>query len=330
MKKWQKKMYEDQAADAYNSTQKLRSGLIRPFVPPEKAPVEAEEVTSPEHHQPIELWWERNAFVSVKMLGAGTFGQVLRIKDGSGQEFAAKLYHKDLMDAQVELDHYKKLGTHPNILGCYGVISSRDQIGLLLELADSSLFDYLKKYPVSSDGGTQATTRHEQVMKVRWQMSLQLCRGLMHMHAKGLIHGDCKASNCLLHLKPLAVKWADLGLTVLTNSQVAGNQIYSCLYRPPECRHRQLMRITPAADAWAFGLVAFSIFASGGVLHFFTDDPVLSDSKFIEVRLRMCLSHEKAARSAIGALLRSLPRGDLPSFFACAEKHLTSKGAHPA
>ena len=53
------------------------------------------------------------------------------------------------------------------------------------------------------------------------------------MHAKGTVHGDCKASNCPLRLKPLAVKWGDLGLglAVMANSQIAGNQMYSSL--PP-------------------------------------------------------------------------------------------------
>ena len=332
MKKWQKKIYEQKAADRHGSKQQLRAGLIEPpepAVPPEREP--AEEVASPQHHEPVELWWERNAFMSRKVLGAGTYGKVLLVKDASGQEFAAKLYHKDLMDAQVELDHYKKLGTHPNILGCYGVISSREQIGLLLELAETSLFDYLRKYPLmASDGSVTQATRHAQVLMLRWQMSLQLSRGLLHMHAKGITHGDCKASNCLLSLKPLTVKWADLGLAVIANSQVAGKKMYSSLHRPPECRQKRMMTITPASDAWAFGLVAFSLFATGGVLSLFPDDPELYESKFIEVRLRMCLSHDRTALSAVRPLLTSLPRGEVASFFDCAEKHLSSKHAQPA
>ena len=34
-----------------------------------------------------------------------------------------------------------------------------------------------------------------------------------------------------------------------------------------------MMSITPASDAWAFGLVAFGLFASGGALNLFPDEP---------------------------------------------------------
>ena len=46
-----------------------------------------------------------------------------------------------------------------------------EQIGLLLELADTSLFDCLRKYPVSAfEGNGAQAARHAQVMTVRWQM----------------------------------------------------------------------------------------------------------------------------------------------------------------
>ena len=48
---------------------------------------------------------------------------------------------------------------------------------------------------------------------------MQLARGVKHLHACGILHRDLKSDNALVQsLTPLAVKWADFGVSVKLNS----------------------------------------------------------------------------------------------------------------
>lgn len=93
----------------------------------------------------------------------------------------------------------------------------------------------------------------------------QLCHGLGAAHAAGLVHRDIKPENVYLAVPrregvPFTLKVLDFGIAKLTeDARAAGGTtgaIGSPLWMAPEQTSSE--SVTPAADVWAIGLVAFT------------------------------------------------------------------------
>ncbi len=98
----------------------------------------------------------------------------------------------------------------------------------------------------------------------------QLLSALSHIHQQGFVHGDVKLDNILLEsIAPLRIRLCDFGFARLS-SVVPLTRQYSLNYIAPEAilsyehalTHRgALLPLGTSIDVWAFGVVAFQLFA---------------------------------------------------------------------
>jgi serine/threonine protein kinase len=135
---------------------------------------------------------------------------------------------------------------HPNVVQVYDVGEEDDRPYIIMELvAGGTLGDRLE--------------RRRRALPLSEAMPLlrQMCDGVGHAHARGLVHRDVKPQNLLLRQADNCLKVADFGIaraaeeTRLTRT---GNVIGTDRYMAPE----QLSdgRISPATDVFACGVVA--------------------------------------------------------------------------
>jgi serine/threonine-protein kinase len=135
---------------------------------------------------------------------------------------------------------------HPNVVQVYDVGEEDDRPYIIMELvAGGTLGDRLELR-------RRALSLSEAMPLLR-----QMCDGVGHAHARGLVHRDVKPQNLLLRQADDCLKVADFGIaraaeeTRLTRT---GDVIGTDRYMAPE----QLAdgRISPATDVFACGVVA--------------------------------------------------------------------------
>ncbi|CAE7511942.1 LRK10L-1.3 [Symbiodinium natans] len=274
-----------------------------------------------EEQQPCEnkeVWWDGLLLHTTELLGCGSYGSVFRAKGEDGSSFAAKFYKSGKNEVQSELDVFRML-THPNVVVCYGVVTTSSEIGLLMEIGQGSLGQYLKQHPLLEP-------LEPAKMLQRWQLATQLAKGLHHIHSRGLVHADPKPSNAIIFASPsLAAKWSDLGLCQKANEKVFGENVFTPAYRAPEYLSGKVIRLTKSADAFAFGCVLFSCCCLGGGGHLFVDVSVVGNSQYVQARLSAAVPHDFAAQTMIKALVSDVAeRATLLDFLSAASRRLRS------
>ncbi|TPX61796.1 hypothetical protein SpCBS45565_g07173 [Spizellomyces sp. 'palustris'] len=192
-----------------------------------------------------------------EMLGRGGFGfvhkAVSKSKGTYGREVAIKMIDKRLMKAanmtrrvanEVEI-HWQL--HHPSILELYNYFEDQSYVYLVMELCQNGeLYRYIhqRKCPLTEP-------------EARGVMA-QIVRGLLYLHANGIIHRDLKLSNLLL-TDNFDVKIADFGLAVKLNDP-EGEQKTMCgtpNYISPEIVSRQPYGLT--SDVWSLGCMIVTI-----------------------------------------------------------------------
>lgn len=184
---------------------------------------------------------DRPDTVALKFLPTGTMTprQLNHLRDMAAREIQV---HRD--------------APHARLIRCYDVHTVDDPghpdldgaVVLVLERADRSVADLLRAGPAPDAP----------------RLIEEICEGLAHMHARGLVHGDLKPGNVLL-MADGSVRLADFGLT----TELEGTHGYlpplgSSDYVPPERSVERLgergLAVRPTADVWALGVTAFQLF----------------------------------------------------------------------
>jgi eukaryotic-like serine/threonine-protein kinase len=149
---------------------------------------------------------------------------------------------------------------HPNIISRIGHGTARDLRG--------SVFHYLVLEYLPG-GDLQARVRREKPsLKQAMSYLEQICAGLGHAHACGVIHRDIKPQNLLVTADRATVKIADFGVArIHLNFDSPITRVGTNIYAPPE--HSPAMagqtglldftQLTPAADIYSLAKTVYMI-----------------------------------------------------------------------
>ena len=206
-------------------------------------------------------------------LGRGGFGSVYKTHLRDGRPVAIKkLIVSSLVKSQDEFAaEVKKLGKilHPNIITMEGYYWT-SSLQLLI-------YEYVS-------GGSLSTILHDPSSRIvlswrqRFDIILDMARGLSHLHNLNVVHYNLKASNVLLDLNSGKAKIGDCGLAKLLpmlDRYVLGSKIQSSLgYTAPEfgC---PTVKITEKCDVYGFGVLVLEVVTGKKPVEYMEDDVVV-------------------------------------------------------
>lgn len=180
------------------------------------------------------------------LLGKGSFGVVVSVKDTCGQRILAVKFSTE--ENGLESEIWPSL-LHPNIAPLYEIIKVTDIDGnaFVMPKYKISLANYLR---------SQSLVRKEDALKTicRWLHEV-LC-GVRYLHRRQLSHLDLKLDNILLTEKDKAII-SDFthitDATVVTSEHFMGMPNY---WKPPELWHSSNKKhVAQMLDIWCYGLI---------------------------------------------------------------------------
>jgi WD40 repeat protein/serine/threonine protein kinase len=202
------------------------------------------------------------------LLAQGGMGAVYVVTQlSTGRKRALKCMHPDLVgdpNLRARFALEKKIGASFRSEHIVQVIAAspddQETPWLAMELLEGEdLHSYLKRKRVLP------------ASEVR-EIFTQLCHALAEAHRKGIIHRDLKPENIFLTSArrpdaPFTIKVLDFGLAKVMPESLSTSEatvaetlagLGTPLWMPPE--HADMQReVTPAADVWALGLLAFQL-----------------------------------------------------------------------
>ncbi|RLN50125.1 hypothetical protein BBJ28_00003901 [Nothophytophthora sp. Chile5] len=166
---------------------------------------------------------EEEYAITDEVIGEGGYCVVQKGVDRrTGELVAVKTLSKSETSARefwTEVDVLRVAGQHPNILQLRGTYETEDCWFIVQELAqDGELFDHLIANGAYSERQASSAVR-------------ELCDALHYLHRKGIVHGDIKPENILLHqgrmcLVDFGVSFR-LGERFFGDSQLTGTVAYA-------------------------------------------------------------------------------------------------------
>ena len=189
-------------------------------------------------------------YVVERVLGDGAMAQVVLAHDLElGRRVAVKLLDEELAADGAFRARFAREAraaaslSHPNVVAVYDVgEAGRRPYSVMEHVEGRPLDERLRR-----DGALPA----DEVSRI----GRQVCAGLEHAHAAGLVHRDLKPGNLIEH-DDGTVKIADFGIARLTEATElteAGTIVGTAAYLAPE--QADGGPITPAADVFSLGVV---------------------------------------------------------------------------
>jgi len=212
-----------------------------------------------------------------RLLGRGSYAEVYLARDvlASPQSPHSQVVIKALnvflqndLDADLErtlVENFQNEAIaldrvrHPNIISRLGHGTARDLRG--------TVFHYLVLEYLA--GGDLQRLCKERKVTIRQAMKYieQICAGLRHAHAGGVIHRDIKPHNLLLTADLETVKIADFGVARFSQSDTPITRVGTNIYAPPE--HSPMFagqtgiltvaQLTPAADIYSLAKSIYGV-----------------------------------------------------------------------
>lgn len=200
-------------------------------------------------------------YEQVKILGRGSFGTALLVRDRSLGKGGPLLVIKEIdmsrmpaksqQEALAEVSVLRRL-SHVNIVAYIAAFTEAARLHIVMEFADAG------DLASAIDKRRRAARRfgQDEVLDI----FAQCCQALHHTHGKHILHRDLKCQNIFL-TSTGTVKLGDFGIArVLDHTgAVAMTQIGTPTYLPPEvCDNRPY---GTKADMWALGIVLYELMA---------------------------------------------------------------------
>lgn len=189
-----------------------------------------------------------------RVLGVGAMAKVLLAHDAElGREVAVKLLDEGLAaDPSFRARFAREARvaaslSHPNVVTVFDVGEADGRPFIVMELVPGRTLEER----LSRDGAL----RGDDVLTI----ARQVCAGLEHAHANGLVHRDLKPGN-LIERDDGTVKIADFGIARAvegTELTEAGTIVGTAAYLAPE--QAEAGAVTPATDLFALGVVLYEL-----------------------------------------------------------------------
>ncbi|KAL6726726.1 hypothetical protein Aduo_008667 [Ancylostoma duodenale] len=190
-------------------------------------------------------------FEVMKVLGNGSFGQVLDVKClETGKRFAIKKALRTFESSGkrrrqlLEVINHESISPHPNIVRFEKAWEERGRLYIQTELCGPNLHHYRAEFgPLSEDE--------------LWTVLVDTLKALEHLHSEKMLHLDVKPSNIFISVDNTMCKLGDFGLAVNLNMTSAdsaedGDRNYMApelLNEPP----------TSAADMYSLGITMLEL-----------------------------------------------------------------------
>jgi serine/threonine-protein kinase len=193
-------------------------------------------------------------YVVERTLGRGGMATVeLALDEQLGRRVAVKRLFASLAGDDVFQTRFLREArmaaalSHPNLVAVYDVGEEDGLPYIVMEYVDGETLAQM----MARTGPTQPDRAVD--------LLLQICAGLEHAHAAGLVHRDIKPQNLLVRRDGVA-KIADFGIArTLQATQLtqAGTVLGTAAYLAPEQAAGE--RVTAAADIYSLGAVAYEL-----------------------------------------------------------------------
>lgn len=209
---------------------------------------------------------------------SGKFADIYKIRyqpkksDSGRNAFVAKVLksgasEEDRMSLRAKINFYaSKVGEHPNILHFMGAVLDDETLGpyMVLEFCEvGQLNSWLQQ---------QKNTANEETSEQLCRICYGICKGMLHLESRKLVHRRLAARNVLLtsELEPKIYGFCpqqqeaegenkdDDGDTKEDKSRIPVK------WTAPECLVT-MKHATPKSDVWSFGVVLWEIFSFGEV-----------------------------------------------------------------
>lgn len=202
-------------------------------------------------------------YLLFETLGHGAFGEVKAgVHASTGTSVAVKVMSKDTIKAQdMSLNVRREIAIlktlkHRNIVGLHGVLSSKRNVYVVLDMVDGGeLFDRI------ANSNAKGLPEHEARHYFR-----QLVTGVLFCHARGVVHRDLKPENLLIDNHTGDLRIADFGLSAIKGAGNTAELLHTRAgtpnYLPPEA----ISNIGEGyngekLDAWACGIILYALLA---------------------------------------------------------------------
>ncbi|MBD53392.1 MAG: hypothetical protein CL450_08935 [Acidimicrobiaceae bacterium] len=232
-----------------------------------------------------------------EMLGHGSYGVVWSaVKASDDTSVALKIGRlEDVSDRETRM--LTLVGSHENVIRLFDHFIWDARVVMVVDKMDMDLFTLQRDYD-DFDGK---------------DICRQMCRGLQHLHAAGVVHGDLKPENIMVRDKGRGrwlVKLADFGAACTIDGDIC-DYGQTVAYRSPEMIVGDTTAMRPPADVWSCACIVFEVFCNNVLF-----DPSASN----HYSARSTASHESSLRSNHEQLaLMSEILGKFPKRFA--KKH---------
>lgn len=199
-------------------------------------------------------FWDCEWPKPIKVIGSGSFG-VTYVAKWHMAHVAMKVMKFDEANEEqgfasffFEVDFHRMLH-HPNVVRFLGA-STRGPTrspALLLELCDRSLLEIINQSRASKTPIDWSRRLH---------YALDCARGMVYLHARGVMHNDLKSANLLVD-RAGCLKVCDFGMSRLHGRQNPEQELHSPAWMAPEVLRGD--DYNASADVYSFGVVLWEL-----------------------------------------------------------------------